>query len=211
MELLNLILDSAGEGIYGLDCDGLTTFVNPAAARLVGYSAEELIGKSMHAVLHHTRPDGSAYPAPQCPIYAAFNDGKVHRVENEVFWRRDGTSFPVEYTSTPIVEDDNFIGAVVVFWDVTARKDAEHRLRGALQEVETLKSRLEEENQYLLEEIRSEHNFRDIIGNSPLLQKTLQQVELVAPTDANVLIQGESGTGAQSENQVVVRQALHPG
>ena len=106
MKLLDLILGSAGEGIYGLDCEGLATFVNPAAARLVGYSTDELIGQSMHAMLHQKRPDGSAYPAEECPIYAAFKDGKVHRVESEVFWRRDGTSFPVEYTSTPIIKRD---------------------------------------------------------------------------------------------------------
>lgn len=197
MELLDLILGSAGEGIYGLDTKGLTTFVNPAAARLLGRSTDELIGRSMHALLHHKKPDGSPYPAEECPIYAAFKDGKVHRVENEVFWRRDGTSFPVEYTSTPIVKDDKLVGAVVVFWDTTARKKAEEKLREALREVKDLKNRLEEENQYLQEEIKTEHHFHDIIGESPALKKTLQQVELVAPTDANVLIQGESGTGKE--------------
>ena len=197
MKLLNLILGSAGEGIYGLDCDGLTTFVNPAAARMVGYSTDELIGQSMHAVIHHKRPNGFAYRAEECPIYAAFKDGKVHRVENEVFWRRDGTNFPVEYTSTPIIEDGRLVGAVVVFWDTTARKQAEEKLREALWEVERLKNKLEAENQYLREEAREVVAFGEIIGESPALKKTLQQVELVAPTDANVLIQGESGTGKE--------------
>lgn len=197
VKLLDLILGSAGEGIYGLDCEGLTTFVNPAAARLCGYSTDELIGQSMHALLHHKRPDGSAYPAEECPIYAAFRDGKIHRVESEVFWRRDGTSFPVEYTSTPIIEDGRLLGAVVVFWDTTARKQAEENLQDALREVKLLKNKLEEENQYLREEVREVAAFGSLIGESPALQKTLQQVELVAPTDANVLIQGESGTGKE--------------
>ena len=77
-----LILDAAGEGIYGLDTDGLTTFVNPAAARMLGRGADELIGQPMHAVLHHKRPDGSPYPREECPIYAAFKDGQVHFVDD---------------------------------------------------------------------------------------------------------------------------------
>ena len=77
MSLLDLILGSAGEGIYGLDTDGLTTFVNPAAAQLLGWPVQELIGQPMHAVLHHTRPDGTPYPREECPIYAAFKDGRV--------------------------------------------------------------------------------------------------------------------------------------
>ena len=79
-----LILQAAGEGIYGLDCEGLTTFVNPAAARMLGWDANELIGQPMHALLHHSKPDGAHYPAHQCPIYAAFKDGAVHHVDDEV-------------------------------------------------------------------------------------------------------------------------------
>ncbi|MFW6078884.1 MAG: PAS domain S-box protein [Gemmatimonadota bacterium] len=121
-----LILDAVGEGIYGLDTEGRTTFVNPAAARLLGWEAGELIGQPQHEVIHHTRPDGTPYPEAACPIYAAFRDGAVHRVIDEVFWRKDGTSFPVEYVSTPILEDGGtIVGAVVAFRDVTARRRAE--------------------------------------------------------------------------------------
>ena len=190
-----LILAAAGEGIYGLDTEGLTTFVNPAAARLLGWSVDELLAQPMHAVLHHTHADGSPYPRETCPIYAAFKDGQVHQVQDEVFWRRDGTSFPVEYVSTPIKEEDELVGAVVVFRDVTARKEAETRLHAALGEVKALKEQLEEENVYLQEEIRTRHNFGEIIGQSPAIGHLLQAVETVAPTSANVLITGESGTG----------------
>ncbi|MFQ5653019.1 MAG: PAS domain S-box protein, partial [bacterium] len=126
----DLILKSAGEGIYGLDLEGNTTFVNPSAAAILGWKPEELLGKPQHAVIHHTRPDGSPYPREECPIYAAFKDGLVHTVTDELFWRKDGTSLPVEYTSTPIRDDvNNLVGAVVIFRDITERKKAEKELR----------------------------------------------------------------------------------
>ena len=90
-----LILSAAGEGIYGLDAHGCTTFVNPAAARMLGWDPEELLGQPQHKVIHHTRADGTSYPKEECPIYAAFSDGAIHTVDDEVFWRKDGTSFPV--------------------------------------------------------------------------------------------------------------------
>jgi PAS domain S-box-containing protein len=127
----DLILQAAGEGIYGLDCEGKTTFVNPAAARMLGWEADALIGQPMHAQLHHTRPDGSPFPREECPIYAALKDGAVHHVEDEVFWRKDGSSFPVEYTSTPITENGELLGAVVVFKDISERKQADDVLRKA--------------------------------------------------------------------------------
>lgn len=199
-----LILDSAGEGIYGLDSEGLTTFVNPAATEMLGWSAEELIGEPMHALLHHTRPDGSAFPRHECPIYAAFKDGEVHSVDDEFFWRKDGSSFPVEYTSTPIREHGELVGAVVVFRNLTELKQSEENLRRALAEVEQLKNRLEEENFYLQEEIRIEHNFEEIIGRSDAIRNVLQAVETVAPTEANVVIGGETGTGKE-----LIARALH--
>src|SRR5438445_469591 len=122
-----LILNAAGEGIYGLDLQGKTTFVNPAAARMLGWRVAELIGQPMHPILHHTKPDGTPYPEEGCPIYASFKDGVIHRVADEVFWRRDGTSFPVEYVSTPIRERGEVVGAVVVFIDTTLRKEEEER------------------------------------------------------------------------------------
>ncbi len=125
-----LILDSAGEGIYGLDKNGNTTFVNPAAAKMLGWESDELLGQPQHAVIHHTKPDGTPYPREECPIYAAFTDGLVHSINNEVFWRKDGTSFPVEYTSTPIRANDNdVVGAVVIFRDIAERKKAERELQ----------------------------------------------------------------------------------
>ncbi len=372
-----LILNAAGEGIYGLDSEGRTTFVNPAAAKMIGWDAEELIGKPQHDILHHSKPDGTPYPREDCPIYAAFKDGIVHHVDIEAFWRKDGTSFPVEYTSTPIWEDGKLVGAVVVFKDITERKWAEealnetlaqlskknryetiigtvtrsvhqsinlqevlenavesmsknidkvqhaaiylvesneavmkaHRgyldwfvrrvgripypkgltwktiiegktrycadvdqdnsigpagreagiksyvsmpitceaktvgalnvsslqkntfseeevnlleivtqqigiainnakqaeaLRKALEEVEQLKDRLQAENVYLQEEIKTEYDFEEIVGQSEALQKVLRKVEQVAPTNTTVLIQGETGTGKE-----LIARAIH--
>jgi PAS domain-containing protein len=82
-----LILNAAGEGIYGLDLHGRTTFANPAAAAMTGHNVEELLGKSMHDIVHHSHESGECYGRYDCPIYAAFRDGLVRNVCDEVFWR----------------------------------------------------------------------------------------------------------------------------
>ena len=207
-----LILQSVGEGVYGLDCNGHTTFVNETAAKMVGWELKDLIGKSQHDIIHHTKPDGTPFSAKECSIYAAFKDGKVHRVDTEVFWRKDGSSFPVEYISTPIKDENgNLLGAVVAFKDITLKKEAERALQKgnvdlqkALTEVEQLKTRLEQENIYLQQEIKLSHNFEEIISKSKKFRKVLTQVEQVAATDSTVLILGESGTGKE-----LIARAIH--
>jgi PAS domain S-box-containing protein len=123
-----MVLKSAGEGIFGLDLDGNATFVNPAAAHMTGWEAEELVGRPQHDILHHTKPDGTPYPREQCPIYATLEDGATHSRDDEVFWRKNGTSFPVEYLSTPILQNGEVVGAVVTFKDITERKALEEQL-----------------------------------------------------------------------------------
>jgi len=199
-----LILGAAGEGIYGVNAEGITTFVNPAAERILGYKAAELVGRDMHSVVHHTHADGRHYDNRDCPIYAAFRDGAVRKVDTEVFWRKDGTPFFVEYTSTPIRDRGKLLGAVIVFRDITERREAEERLRRALAEVDRLRERLEQENEYLQQEIRAETRYRGIIGASAAMQKLASQIELVAQTEATVLITGESGTGKS-----LVAHAIH--
>src|SRR5215217_6815269 len=122
------VLEAAGEGIFGLDLHGNVTFVNPAASDMTGWSTQDLLGRPMHNLVHHTKPDGTPYPSEECPIYAAFTTGTTHSRDDEVFWRKDGTSFPVEYTSTPIFEDGEIVGAVVTFRDITERKALEQQL-----------------------------------------------------------------------------------
>ena len=142
LRLNQLILESVGEGIYGLDSEGRTTFINPAATKMTGFSADEMIGNCQHLLVHHSRADGTPYPQEKCPIYAAFRRGKIYQTSEEVFWRKDGTSFPVEYISTPIWENLKLLGAVVVFKDITEQKQAE-------EEILQLRQKLELENAYL--------------------------------------------------------------
>jgi formate hydrogenlyase transcriptional activator len=367
-ELNRLILDSASEAICGCDSEGICLFSNPSAARILGYDhPAELLGRNMHALEHHTRKDGSPYPIEECPIYIGFQKNEnVHR-DDEVYWRKDGTSFPVEYWSHIVIREGKTLGAVITFIDITERKQAEAALRkseelnrsllqinnaiitnltqqallrsisealqpvvsfdrcaitlhqperdsfrflavegellsdyfrtgleisrnetcgswvfdhqrplvrrdlekekqypnerrlaaegiqsmcvvpltlqgkciGLLsvvsqqgnrysdddaiflqevanqvalavqnmqsyQEIDSLKARLEKENVYLREELHAEHNFEEIVGNSPALLKALHAVEQVAPTDSTVLIYGETGTGKE-----LVARAIH--
>jgi formate hydrogenlyase transcriptional activator len=365
---VRLMLDSAAEAICACDSTGTCQFANRSAARILGYGdPAELLGKNLHSVGHHTRKDGTPYPIEECPIYLGFRKCEsVHR-DDEVYWRKDGTSFPSEYWSHPVVEDGRAIGAVITFIDISERKQTEEALRrseeqnrslllinnaiitnlteeallrsisevlrrfigfdrcaitlyrpetdtfrflaveGELQsdyfqtgmevrrtetsvgwvydrqqarvcgdlqdlapfpnerrlagegihsicvlpmslqgkcigtlsfvsrerdrysaqdvlflqevanqvvlatrnmqsydEIANLKSRFEKENVYLREELRAEHNFEEIVGNSPALLKVLRDVERVAPTDSTVLIFGETGTGKE-----LVARAIH--
>ncbi len=199
-----LILTAVGEGIYGVNANGETTFVNPAAERMLGWPVDELIGRSIHAAIHHTHINGKHYHSSKCPIYASTHDGEVHHIDNEVFWRKDGSCFPVEYTSTPIRDNGRLVGAVVIFRDISERKQSDEKLRTALAEVQALRKRLEQENAYLQEEIRAEHNYKEIVGKSEVILQIIRQIDLVAPTDANVLITGESGTGKE-----LIARAIH--
>ncbi len=127
-ERSRLLLDSVGEGIFGVDLEGKVAFTNPAANRILGYEAGELIGQDVHQKIHHSHADGSRYPKEACPMYLSHVDGTDHHVTDEVLWRKDGTSFAVEYTSMPIKKDDRVVGAVVTFMDIAERKKMETAL-----------------------------------------------------------------------------------
>jgi PAS domain S-box-containing protein len=120
---LRLLLDSTGEAIYGTDLQGRCTFCNAACLRLLDYKhADELLGKNMHDLTHHTRPDGTPYPVEECKILHAIRKGEGTHVDDEVLWRSDGTSFPAEYRSFPQRSANTIVGAVVTFADITERK-----------------------------------------------------------------------------------------
>jgi formate hydrogenlyase transcriptional activator len=368
-ERVRLILDTAAEAIFGCDPHGTCLFCNRAAVRLLGYDeASELLGENMHTLEHHTRKDGTPFHIEECPIYIGFHENRGVHVDDDIFWRKDGTSFPVEYWSHPMFRDGKTVGAVITFFDITERKKTEEALRKSEQrkhslleinnaiinnltqealftsayeairrvvsfdraafllhqpekktlkllsmdndaeseffrlgkeydlqetsisawvlehqqvvvrgdlekeqqspgdqrlvaegiqsycvvplvargdsigtftvwseaknrysqedvellqevanqaalaianmksyeEIAALKARLEKENVYLQEEIRTQHNFEEIVGKSPALLELLRRVDQVAPTDSSVLIYGETGTGKE-----LIARAIH--
>jgi polar amino acid transport system substrate-binding protein len=137
-ERARLLLDSAGEGIFGVDVEGKLAFVNPAASRFLGYEPDELIGAAIHTKVHYAHGDRTPYPLEDCPMYHSYTEGISARITDEVLWRRDGTSFPVEYTSMPVIKDDQVVGAVVTFADITARKVMEEKLAAEQQRLQVI-------------------------------------------------------------------------
>lgn len=133
---LTLLLESTGEGIFGIDLEGRCTFINRAGAEMLGYATAQVIGHNMHELIHHAYPDGHHYPVDECPIFRAFWKGLPCRIDSEVFWRADGSCFPAEYSSHPIVEKGMVLGAVVTLVDISERKRAEELLRQAREELE---------------------------------------------------------------------------
>lgn len=133
---LGLLLESTGEGIFGIDLGGHCMFINRAAAEMLGWDAPQVLGRNMHDLTHHSHPDGSPYPDTDCPIFNAFRRGLPCRIDTEVFWRRDGTAFPVEYSSYPILDGEEVRGAVITFVDITERRRAADALYRAKAELE---------------------------------------------------------------------------
>ena len=153
---IRLLLDSSLEAIYGLDTQGNCTFANPACLKVLGYEdTDEVLGKNMHDLMHHTRSDGSPYPVHECRIFEAFVKSETTHVDDEVLWRKDGTSFAAEYWSHPTYEDDKVTGSVVSFWDITERKRSEEELRLHLDELERFQSATID-REFRIKELRDE-------------------------------------------------------
>ncbi|MDM0077879.1 PAS domain-containing sensor histidine kinase [Variovorax sp. J2P1-59] len=119
---LGLLLESTGEGIFGIDLDGHCMFINRAGAEMLGHERSAVLGRNMHELTHHSHPDGSHYADTDCPIFNAFRRGLPCRIDTEVFWRRDGSAFAVEYSSHPIMDGAQVRGAVITFVDITERR-----------------------------------------------------------------------------------------
>jgi PAS domain S-box-containing protein len=148
------ILEAAGEGICGLDATGVINFINPRGAKLVGWEASKLIGQPLHETLHHSRIDRTPFPKEDCSLCASLRDGLAHWMDDEVFWRKDGSAIPIEYTCMPMHEDGKIVGAVLTFQDITERKDAEGALREANQRLECSLVELRRTQQQIVEQER---------------------------------------------------------
>lgn len=184
-DTMRLILESTGEGIYGLDPHGRCTFVNRAGARMFGREPADLVGKDLHELVHHSRADGSPYPEAECPVHRTVSEGVGAKIEDEVFWRLDGSSFPVEYSTFPIFDKGVNRGAVVAFSDVTERRRMEDELREANERQRAWISDLERRNH--------EANLLNEMGD--VLQSCYAPAEAQAAIAAYVekLFPGESG------------------
>jgi diguanylate cyclase (GGDEF)-like protein/PAS domain S-box-containing protein len=128
-ESRRLLLHAIGDGVFGVNAAGQLTFVNPAALRMLGFSAEEMLGQSAHAMIHHSHGDGSNYAVEECPMYASYSKAIDSHVIDETLWRKDGSSFPVEYSSMSITQEGKVVGAVVSFKDITKRRQTEEKIR----------------------------------------------------------------------------------
>ncbi|MEZ5585619.1 MAG: PAS domain S-box protein [Sedimenticolaceae bacterium] len=174
-EKTRLLLESTAEAIYGVDAEGRFTFANPACVHLLGYDSDEaLLGQPSHTLMHHSRADGAPYPRHQCRVYRAFRTNQGVHVDDEVFWRRDGSCIPVEYWAYPIRRDDKVVGTVVAWLDITERRAAEAQLRKLSQAVEQstesivitdIDGRIEYVNAAFLRNTGYSHH--EVIGRNP--------------------------------------------
>jgi len=170
-ETVRLLLNSTAEAIYGIDLDGRCTFANPACVAMLGYGdVNELLNKNMHKLIHYAYPDGTHYPLTECHIYKAFQNGKGVHIDNEVLWKKDGTSIPVEYWSHPVQQENNIIGAVITFLDVAERKAFEQQLEKSKVAAEAANLAKSQFLASMSHEIRTPMNA--IIGIADHLQKS---------------------------------------
>ena len=192
------ITDSLGEGLYAVDVSGRATFVNPAAEKMLGYTAEQMAGKDVHELIHFKHPDSSDFPRDSCPLLSVIRTGDPVTVDEDAFIRSDGSTFPVSYTSSPTYEDGRITGAVVAFRDETERKAAEAAVRRYSEELERLvaerTAELEQANSQLLVSNRELQDFASVASHD--LQEPLRKIQafgdrLVAKVGPTLGVEGQ--------------------
>ena len=170
-ERTRLLLDSTAEAIFGVDLHGRCTFCNRSTLRLLGYTdAQDLLGRDMHDLIHHIRPDASRYPVEECPLADAVRNGKAYHRDDKILRRADGTSFPAEYWSHPVVRNGQALGAVVTFVNITERRAAQQVLQSAKEAAEAASRAKSEFLANMSHEIRTPMN--GIIGMAELALDT---------------------------------------
>jgi PAS domain S-box-containing protein len=165
-ERSRLLLESAQEGIFGVGKDGLVNFINPAGLAMLGFEATELIGQKIHPLIHHTRLDGTTYPIEECPMHHSLTQGVIGNRDDEVLWRKDGTSFPVGYSSVPIRKNGSIAGTVVVFRDIGERKHMEEDLNRNVEELERFRKLAIGREQKMIELKKEINELLKVTGNS---------------------------------------------
>lgn len=204
------ILTAVGEGLHGIDREGIIIFENPAAAAMLGWGVQQLIGQPAHQVMHHSRADGSLYPVEQCHIYATLRDGVVRRVEDEVFWRQDGSSFPVAYTCTPMRDEaGEIIGAVVAFNDITERKRVEEsHARLACRERELEAELRQAQKMEAIGQLAGgvAHDFNNILSALIMQTELIETIERLPPEAMDGLkqIRADANRAAQLTRQLLL-------
>ncbi len=183
-KLSHLILESAGEGIYGVDKSGKTIFVNSAAVKMIGWEQKDLIEKRQHDLIHYKNLDGSPYLISDCPVYHTLATGETKHRDDEVFWRKDGSYFWADYTSKAIIENGKIIGGVVTFKDITARKEHEQQIKQQKNKLEAMNKELEGFSYSVSHDLRAP--LRHIIGYIKFLQ---DKVNKLNDTEMNEYIQ----------------------
>lgn len=182
------ILHSSADGLYGIDCAGVITFINPAACAILGYAAEQVIGRAAHGLLHHSRPDGSPYPLAECPSYNALRLGQNVRVVDEVYWHADGHPIPVMYATHPMLQDGVIVGAVTSFVDVSIQRAAAQAREQALVAAENLARVRSEFLANMSHEIRTPLN--GVLGFAQIGSRNVHNVEKARDAFAKIQLSG---------------------
>jgi len=198
------ILQSMREGLLELDINGKICYANQATLNISGWEIDDLLGQDFHSCFQYSDSNGQRQASANSLIYQSLREREIAQSDEECFWSKQGKTFPVEFTITPLTKELNELNenkldsSFILFKDISIRKENEIKLKNALNTVKKLKEKLQAENVYLQQEIKQEQNFSGIIGESAALSKVLGALEQVATTDSTVLISGESGTGKEA-------------